>query len=545
MRKIILICIIFFATVNSYAQSNSEKMGDSAFSMGNYADAIELYDAAAILSKDRTAEIQTKRSKAVKCGSLKKAGDSLYASGEYEESKSKYQQIKYLNPADKSVNEKLGRLDKLIAERKSQESRAKKLVKIANRYYDALKTGVPALKKFCNDYPDAEQVGKARVIINMLEQHDYPCKDDEIALYNSIGKDFEKIGNVVMAQKIYDYSASYADSEGLYLKAMTYKSGTKAYITLMAMAASSGYKPAIEKLRGVKYNDKIANIYYNHLKEYRNNLLSAIFLKENRQTYYLDYVAPDKYIMADKMLSYSLADLRTSDVDGNGAYYIAEMLGYDARFADAKITMLYYSASGGNADASYQLARDVSLGEKSNHEMSNALYMCAMNGGVVIKEKSWYPADVRNYISFMKKGEADDAFDLYLISEYPTIHFGAGVIDKHEALLNCCQMKKSSFYYRYFKLFWKKYHDGIWDKAYVARVINYLSEKDDAYSKKMLKKVSKLTLRDGQYESELAEFIKDGLVDNQYRYSCPAVKCNVLMSDAESDFIGENGIVIR
>ena len=78
MKKLILICTIFFATINLYAQSNSEKMGDEAFSMGNYADAIELYDAAAILSKDRTTEIQTKRSKAARCLSLKKKGDSLY-----------------------------------------------------------------------------------------------------------------------------------------------------------------------------------------------------------------------------------------------------------------------------------------------------------------------------------------------------------------------------------------------------------------------------------------------------------------------------------
>ena len=38
---------------------------------------------------------------------------------------------------------------------------------------------------------------------------------------------------------------------------------------------------------------------------------------------------------------------------------------------------------------------------------------------------------------------------------------------------------------------------------------------------------------------------KDGFVDNQYRYSCPAVKCDVLQLKVTNDFIGENGIVTR
>lgn len=545
MKKLILICTIFFATINLYAQSNSEKMGDAAFSMGNYADAIELYDAAAILSKDRTTEIQTKRSKAARCLSLKKKGDSLYASKEYEESKSKYQQLKSLNPSDKSVNDKLARLDKLIAERRSQEAKAEKMAQIENSYYDALKIGIVALKKFCIDYPKSEQVGKAQLLINILEQNQYVSKADETALYNSIGKDFEKIGNVVMSQKLYDYSASHADPQGLYLKAMTYKTGSKEQITLMAMSASSGYKQAIEKLNGVKYNSKIADIYYTHLKNYRKNLHSAIFLKENLQTYYLDYIDPGKYIMADKMLSFNLTDFRSLEVDGNVAYYIADVVKDDARFVDARITLLYYAASNGNADAAYQLAKLASLDENPNLEMINALYMCAINGGVAITEKSWETADVRNYVSFMKNGKANDSFDLYLIAEYPKIHFGVGVIDKHEALLNCCQMGRSSFYYKYFKRLWENQHEGVWDKAYIERVINYLSGKNDSFSKKMLKKVSKLTIKDDQYKSELAEFIKDGFVDNQYRYSCPSVKCDVLQLKVTNDFIGENGIVTR
>ena len=470
---------------------------------------------------------------------------SLYASKEYEESKSKYQQLKSLNPSDKSVNDKLARLDKLIAERKSQEAKAEKMAQIENSYYDALKIGIVALKKFCIDYPKSEQVGKAQLLINILEQNQYVSKADETALYNSIGKDFEKIGNVGMSQKLYDYSASHADPQGLYLKAMTYKTGSKEQITLMAMSASSGYKQAIEKMNGVKYNSKIADIYYTHLKNYRKNLHSAIFLKENLQTYYLDYIDPGKYIMADKMLSFNLTDFRSLEVDGNVAYYIADVVKDDARFVDARITLLYYAASNGNADAAYQLAKLASLDENPNLEMINALYMCAINGGVAITEKSWETADVRNYVSFMKNGKANDSFDLYLIADYPTIHFGVGVIDKHEALLNCCQMVRSSFYYKYFKRLWENQHEGVWDKAYIERVINYLSGKNDSFSKKMLKKVSKLTLKDDQYKSELAEFIKDGFVDNQYRYSCPAVKCDVLQLKVTNDFIGENGIVTR
>ena len=145
----------------------------------------------------------------------------------------------------------------------------------------------------------------------------------------------------------------------------------------------------------------------------------------------------------------------------------------------------------------------------------------------------------------MKNGKANDPFDLYLTAAYPSIHFGTGVIDKHDALLNCCQMVRSSFYYKYFKQFWKQHNEGVWDKAYIERVINYLSENNNTYSKKMLKKVSKLKLEYGKYSSKLAEFIKDGFVDNQYRYFCPVFHLNVLMKDSINDHIGENGIAIR
>lgn len=545
MKRVILICIILFATYNIYAQSNSEKMGDTAFSMGNYADAIELYDAAIILSKDRVDKIQAKRSKAAKCNSLKKTGDSLYASKEYEESKSKYLQLKSLNPSDKSVSDKLAILDRLITERKSQEAKAEKMAQIENSYYDALRLGVEALEKFREKYPDSEQIHKTDVAINALKMEKYSCSPTEISLYNQIGNDFQKIGDINKAQKFYDYSASLANPEGLYLKALTYKQGSDAYITLMAMSASSGYKTAVDKLDGFKYNTKIADIYYTHLKGYRDNLHSALFLIRNLNTYYLEAIDPVRYIMENEILSYGLSDLRDRKVDMDIAYYVADVLKDHKMYLDIRTTLLYYVASLGHADASYQLAKIASLDENPDLEMINALYMCAINGGVVIEEKSWKSKDVKNYVSFMKNGKANDPFDLYLTAAYPSIHLGTGVIDKHDALLNCCQMVRSSFYYKYFKQFWKQHNEGVWDKAYIERVINYLSENNNTYSKKMLKKVSKLKLEYGKYSSKLAEFIKDGFVDNQYRYFCPVFHLNVLMKDSINDHIGENGIAIR
>ena len=531
MKKVIFVCIAFFIALSLHAQSDSERMGDTAFSMGNYYDAMELYDAAITLSKDRASEIQKKRSKASKCFSLKKAGDSFFASEAYEDAQSKYQQLLSLNPSDKSAKERLGKLGGLIAARKAKESKIRELQQIDKAYYDALKSGVDDLEKFCLKYPDSEQVHKADIVINALKQGKFYGISTEISLYNQIGNDFKKIWDADKARKFYDYSASLADPEGLYLKASTYKKDSKAYITLMAMSASAGYKPAIEKLDGVKHNEKIAEIYYSHLKKYRNELLSAIFVKENLQTYYLDYAYPVEYIvaMADKMLSYTLPELRSMNADGNVAYYIAGMVKDDARFADARITLLYYAASGGNADASYQLAKMV---EPDKFDLRTALYICAANGGIVLMEKSWSIPEVRNYVSFMKNGKANDSWKLYLASEYPLIHLGTGVINKHEALLNCCQLPRTSFHYRCFKRFWKEHHGGVWDKDYIARVTNYLSEKNDNYSKKMLKKVSKLKLEAGIYTSELAELIKYGLVDNQYRYSCPVVRCDVLMPES-------------
>lgn len=545
MKKLILICIIFFASINSYAQSNSEEMGDAAFFMGNYADAIELYDAAAILSKERTTEIQTKRSKAVRCLSLKKTGDSFYSSEAYGDAKAKYQQLLSLNPSDKSAKERLGKLGKLIALSKEKDAKIQELKRIDEAYYDALKSGVGKLENFCEKYSDSEHIHKATIVINALKYEEYPNISTEISLYNLIGSDFMEIGDIDKARKFYDYSASFADPEGLYLKALTYSHVSKAYITLMAMSASSGYEPAIEKLQGVPHNSKIAQIYYSHLKGYTANLLSAIFVKENAQTYYLDSIDPGKYIMEDKVLSLNLTELQSLEVDGNLAYYIADMVKDDAGFSDSRIVLLYYAASDGNADATYQLAKKAALDENADSEMANALYLCAMNGGVAIREKSWKSEDVMNYVSFMKNGKAINSWELYLVSENPIIHLGTGVINKHEALLNCCQMVSRPSQYKWFKQFWKENNVGIWDKGYITRVINYLSERDDTTSKKMRKKVSKLKLKDGIYTSELAEFIKDGFVDNQYRYFCPVFHLNVLMKDSINDHIGENGIAIR
>lgn len=216
MKKIILICIIFFATINSYAQSNSEKMGDAAFSMGNYADAIELYDAAIILSKDRATEIQTKRSKASRCLSLKKEGDSLYSSEAYEDAQAKYQQLLALNPSDKSARSQLNKIERQIANNKAHEAKIQELKRIDEAYLAALKSDMKALKEFCVKYPSSTHIQKANIIISSQEHIEYQYKSTEVVIYNSIGDDFVKIGNLEKARYFYDCSASFASLEGLY-----------------------------------------------------------------------------------------------------------------------------------------------------------------------------------------------------------------------------------------------------------------------------------------------------------------------------------------
>lgn len=500
MKRVILICIILFATYNIYAQSNSEKMGDTAFSMGNYADAIELYDAAIILSKDRVDKIQAKRSKAAKCNSLKKTGDSLYASKEYEESKSKYLQLKSLNPTDKSVSDKLAILDRLITERKSQEAKAEKMAQIENSYYDALRLGVEALEKFREKYPDSEQIHKTDVAINALKMEKYSCSPTEISLYNQIGNDFKRIGDTDKARKFYDFSASLANPEGLYLKALTYDNITAIEpLSLLVLSSVEGYEPAKDKLIAIKgdnkYDTEVAKRLYKHLCNYRSSLESYVYLYENR-----GYYPIDRLELADVAKEHyrNLTTINKMKDDDNLIYHFATII----EKVNMEPKQLYQlAASKGNIDA----VRWIYNQEKNS---LNAEGRRAYENFLEDFNNEMY----KSYLKYLKGDE---------MSSRDWSRVGIYDYDKHEELLSRSFSMNYNYEVKSFKKFIKRYNDTPWDKD----VVDYIKQKvayySPEYSKRILKIISKLNTSENQYDiagNPTYKMVKAGYTENPHAY---------------------------
>lgn len=53
MKKLVIAIAAVLLSITAFAQSDSERMAQTAFNMGNYADAIELYKAAITLESDQ------------------------------------------------------------------------------------------------------------------------------------------------------------------------------------------------------------------------------------------------------------------------------------------------------------------------------------------------------------------------------------------------------------------------------------------------------------------------------------------------------------
>lgn len=507
MKRVILICIILFATYNIYAQSNSEKMGDTAFSMGNYADAIELYDAAIILSKDRVDKIQAKRSKAAKCNSLKKTGDSLYASKEYEESKSKYLQLKSLNPSDKSVSDKLAILDRLITECKSQEAKAEKMAQIENSYYDALRLGVEALEKFREKYPDSEQIHKTDVAINALKMEKYSCSPTEISLYNQIGNDFKRIGDTDKARKFYDFSASLANPEGLYLKALTYDNITaiEPLSLLVLSSVAGGYEPAKDKLSSVigncKYDTNVAKNLYKHLCNYSTDLESFVYVYENRATYPIERL---NLAESAKLHFQNLTTTKEIKYDDNLIYQFATIVEKNLKM---EAELLYnMAASKGNIDALrrvYEMKKG-SLKYEDRQAFEDFL--------------TYY--NLVSYKSYLK----------YLRGEHMTSDDWNGIYsycyDKHEELLAESFSMRYNFDLKFYKkwIVRKKNDNSLWDKEIIEEVKEWASYYSPKYAKRIIRLVSKLKTADDIYDisaNPIYQFVEAGLSDNPHSYKQP------------------------
>lgn len=504
MKRVILICIILFATYNIYAQSNSEKMGDTAFSMGNYADAIELYDAAIILSKDRVDKIQAKRSKAAKCNSLKKTGDSLYASKDYEESKSKYLQLKSLNPSDKSVSDKLAILDRLITERKSQEAKAENMAQIENSYYDALRLGVEALEKFREKYPDSEQIHKTDVAINALKMEKYSCSPTEISLYNQIGNDFKRIGDTDKARKFYDFSASLANPEGLYLKALTYDNITaiEPLSLLVLSSVAGGYEPAKDKLSSVigncKYDTNVAKTLYKHLCNYSTDLESFVYVYENRATYPIERL---NLAESAKLHFQNLTTTKEIKYDDNLIYQFATIVEKNLKM---EAELLYnMAASKGNIDALrrvYEMKKG-SLKYENRQAFEDFLTHYNLVG-------------YKSYLKYLR-GEHMTSGDWNGIYSY--------CYDKHEELLAESFSMRYNFDHKFYKK-WivRKNDNSLWDKEIIEEVKEWASYYSPKYAKRIIKLVSKLKTADGIYDisaNPIYQFVEAGLSDNPHSYN--------------------------
>ena len=102
MKRLMFIMISVMICFSGFAQSDSERMAKTAFAMGNYSDAIELYKAAIALESDQTRiqYLTDRLNVSKKMNGKLKEGISLYNKKEYEEAIASFEYILSNNPED-------------------------------------------------------------------------------------------------------------------------------------------------------------------------------------------------------------------------------------------------------------------------------------------------------------------------------------------------------------------------------------------------------------------------------------------------------------
>lgn len=546
--KGILTAILIFVSFVAAGQDYSER-GDMAWAEGNYAGAEIQYNAAkALLDSKKVGEntpeylfIERKLVLVQRTIALKVRADELYSaavSGQdeqyYHQAAATYSEILEINPDDPVSMDRKRKCLKWIEakeqERRLEESRAaqeRQQKAAASRRQDLLEgLGNPdipsqllAVKNYISRIPDGnrDEAYMAQSLIHYITEGITTVSEDNIPLYNMLGDLYVDAGRYSVSKDLYDCSASLADPEGLYKKAMIPGIKGRQDILYLLLASRSGYMPATEELERYDVTLDSATVtrlgfeeVYLAFSTYRNNPESALYLYfalKNEDsgfehcdidiTRVLNDISPEqlkswlrKYcplLKQGDLLSWFYSVGQKYMMDGNDSL---------------AIKLIRFAADEGNRAAAAWLAkRNIEAGLVDNVDFSAILAEVDKGYNYEIKSK-------RAFVNYLK---GDDSPYLFGRAYYGVEYMGFDTnVALHEQLLLCTLdyvHSKDNYDYRKMKRFLKDNSFKVWDADIVRKCIEICDG-----DKKGLKLLQKLVTAEGIYDRSIIEQFRQFLL---------------------------------
>lgn len=310
MRRILTAILLFLPLL--LRGQDYETQGDNLYVAGNYEEAELQYKAAKAWMDSKkidenSPEYLSLEKKIVRTGrlkALKAEADALYSTAVSQQFRASYSQaaeacsrILEVNPDDRSAQSRREQCMRWISqqERIAEQQRLQREAEARNKALASLlKEGtvtdmLAAIDRHIAAIPDGNTAERsfAKALKHYISEGFETVSEDSIAIYNRMGDLFKEAGKPQVARDLYDCSASLADPEGLYKKAMTVKSKSRQDIFYLLLASKAGYQPATEALKDydVSTGGMTASVFaigfddaYSIISTYRTDPEAALYL---------------------------------------------------------------------------------------------------------------------------------------------------------------------------------------------------------------------------------------------------------------------------
>lgn len=575
----ILTAILLFLPLLLWGQDYESK-GDNAYRGGDYEEAELQYNAAkAWMDSRKTDEnspeylaLEKKIVRAGRLKALKAEADALYSKAVSQQSRAVYSQasdaysrILEVNPEDPSAlsgksrcrewitgYDRAAERERVLAEQRREEQRHQRESEALNRaLVSVLKENgtvtsmLDATGRHIAAIPEGhpEDRAFAEALKHYISDGFGTVSEDSIAIYNRMGDLFLEAGKPQIARDLYDCSASLADPEGLYKKAMTAKSKTRQDIFYLLLASKAGYQPAADSLKDyVVYAGGMAasrfaigfDDAYSVISTYRTDPEAALYLyallkrEENtagttNETGFshcnIDITETLRNISPEQLESWISKYVSAEKGDWLSWFYSVG-LNYARHGEDSlAVKLITFAAQGGNTTASQWLAQKDAEKDSANanKEQSSAervpVYDFSAILAILDKGPRWEVECKQEYLGYLKGEQWRNLQRAAYGVEY--MCFGENVVLHEQLLLFTMDYVDApwNFVYKYLKELLKDNDSMIWDTDVVGQCIGMCRE--NKKTKKGVKLLQKLDTAEGIYDRRIIEQFKELLLKQE------------------------------
>lgn len=579
MRKILTAILLFLPLL--LRGQDYETQGDNLYAAGNYEEAELQYNAAkAWMDSRKTDEnspeylaLEKKIVRAGRLKALKAEADALYSKAVSQQSRTVYSQaadaysrILEVNPEDPSAlsgksrcrewitgYDRAAERERVLAEQRREEQRRQRESEALNRaLVSVLKENgtvtsmLDATGRHIAAIPEGhpEDRAFAEALKHYISDGFGTVSEDSIAIYNRMGDLFLEAGKPQIARDLYDCSASLADPEGLYKKAMTAKSKTRQDIFYLLLASKAGYQQAADSLKDyvVYAGGMVASRFaigfddaYSVISTYRTDPEAALYLyallkrEENtagttNETGFshcnIDITETLRNISPEQLESWISKYVSAEKGDWLSWFYSVG-LNYARHGEDSlAVKLITFAAQGGNTTASQWLVQKDAEKDSANanKEQSSAERVPVYDFSAILagldKGSSWEVECKQEYLGYLK-GEQWRNLQLaaYGVDD---MCFDEDVV-LHEQLVlwtkKYCGNSNNGWEYRQLKELLKDNDSMIWDTDVVGQCIGMCRE--NKKTKKGVKLLQKLDTAEGIYDRRIIEQFKELLLKQE------------------------------